>query len=395
VLDGLLQAKKAGYKIDENAIKRATQFLKQPLVDTNDYDLKVYLAYVLAEAGQGDPALARAMIDKQDKMSLNSRALLALLLKSVGEEGSAKTIVTALENLVVESTQTAYWREADAARNRWEYFVSNGRTTATVLRALLALDPQSRLVAKTVRYLMQNRLGGYWRTTQETAQTIIALTDYLAQSRELDANFSYEVFVDGKSVAQQSVNRANLAQQQSVTLNVMPGDHAIRIVKRGEGRVYFATAQQYYIATETVGAAKSMDGPMVTREYLDPKTNKTLTSFKVGDIVRVKLTVDAPRESWYMMITDPLPAGFEAINYSLNTSGVEPRGARSYWSRPDLRDNRAVFFTTYLWKGKHTYAYLVRATTSGTFRALPAEVTPMYEPEVWGRSASMNVTVKP
>jgi uncharacterized protein YfaS (alpha-2-macroglobulin family) len=47
-----------------------------------------------------------------------------------------------------------------------------------------------------------------------------------------------------------------------------------------------------------------------------------------------------------------------------------------------------------LWKGKHTYAYLIRATTSGTFRALPAEATPMYEPEVWGRSASMDVTVK-
>ncbi|MEW5718655.1 MAG: MG2 domain-containing protein, partial [Chloroflexota bacterium] len=394
VLDGLLQAKKAGYKIDENAIKRAMQFLKQPLVDTNDYDLKVYIAYVLAEAGQGDPALARAMIEKQDKMSLNSRALLALLLKSVGEETRAKEIVAALANVAVESTQTAYWRESDAARNRWEYFVSNGRTTATMLRALLALDPQSRLVAKTVRYLMQNRLGGYWRTTQETAQTIIALTEYLAQSGELNAAYSYEVFVDGKSVIRQSVNRENLAQQQSVTLNVTPGDHAIRIVKRGEGRVYFATTQQYYIATETVGAAKSLDGPMVTREYLDPKTNKPLTSFKVGDIVRVKLTVDAPRESWYMMITDPLPAGFEAINYSLNTSGVEPRGARSYWSRPDLRDNRAVFFTTYLWKGKHTYAYLIRATTSGAFRALPAEATPMYEPEVFGRSASLDVTVK-
>lgn len=395
VLDGLLQAKKAGYKVDENAIKRAIRFLRQPLVDTNDYDLKVYIAYVLAEAGQGDPALARALIDKEDKMSLNSRALLALLLKSVGEETRAKEIVTALENLAVESTQTAYWREADAARRRWEYFVSNGRTTAAVLRALLALDPQSRLVAKTVRYLMQTRLGGYWRTTQETAQTIIALTDYLAQSGELNAAYSYEVFVDGGTQLIASVQRENLAQQQSVTLNVPPGDHAIRIVKRGEGRVYFATAQQYYIATETVGAAKSLDGPTITREYLDPKTNKTLTSFKIGDIVRVKLTVDAPRESWYMMIADPLPAGFEAINYSLNTSGIEPRGARAYWSRPDLRDNRAVFFTTYWWKGKHTYAYLIRATTSGTFRALPAEATPMYEPEVWGRSASASVTVKP
>ncbi len=395
VLYGLLQAKKAGYQVDENAIKRAIRFLRRPLVDTTDYDLKVYIAYVLAEAGDGDAALARAMIEKQDKMSLNSRALLALLLKSVGEEAKAKEIVSALAKLVTETATTAYWTEPDAARQRWQFFISNGRTTATILRALLALDPQSPLVAKTVRYLMLNRLGGYWRTTQETAQVLIALTDYLAQSRELEANFTYEVFIDGKSVSKQSVNRENIAQQQSVTLGLPPGNHEVRIVRQGMGRVYYASALTYYAEVDKVGAAKSLEGPTISREYLDPKTGKPLTSFKVGDIVRVKLTVDAPRESWYVMVTDPLPAGFEAINYSLNTSGIEPRGERFYWSRPDLRDDRAVFFTTYLWKGKHTYAYLIRATTSGTFRALPAEITPMYEPEVWGRSASVEMTVKP
>jgi uncharacterized protein YfaS (alpha-2-macroglobulin family) len=95
-------------------------------------------------------------------------------------------------------------------------------------------------------------------------------------------------------------------------------------------------------------------------------------------------------------VTDPLPAGFEAINYSLNTSGIEPtgKGDRFYWSRPDLRDDRAVFFTTYMWQGKHTYSYLIRATSSGTFRALPAEAVPMYEPEVFGRSASVEINVK-
>jgi len=395
VLYGLVQAKKAGYKVDENAIKRATKFLRQPMVDTNDYDLKVYIAYVLAEAGDGDAALARAMIEKQDKMSLNSRALLALLLKSVGEEAKAKEIVSALAKLATETTTTAYWRESDAARNRWEYFISDGRTTATMLRALLALDPQSPLITKTVRYLMLNRLGGYWRTTQETAQVLIALTDYLAQSRELEANFTYEVFVDGKSVAKETVRRENITQGREIVLRLAPGNREVRIVKQGTGRVYYASALTYYAEVEKVGAAKSLDGPTISREYLDPKTNKPLTSFKVGDVVRVKLTVNVPRESWYMMITDPLPAGFEAINYSLNTSGIEPGGERFYWSRPELRDNRAVFFTTYLWKGKHTYSYLIRATTSGTFRALPAEVTPMYEPEVWGRSASVEMVVRP
>ncbi|MBI5031972.1 MAG: Ig-like domain-containing protein [Chloroflexi bacterium] len=398
VLYGLAQAKKAGYPVDENVIKRAMQYLKQPLVDTTDYNLKVYIAYALTEAGQGDAALARSMIDKQNRMSLNSRAMLALMLKSLGEDASAKSIVADLEKLVIETGQHAHWEEVQADLNRWEYYSSNGRTTATVLRAVLALDPQSALVQKTVRYMMVNRLGGYWRTTQETAQTIIALTDYLAQSGELTANYTYNIFVDGKDYGKQSVSPSNVSQQQTLSLRLDPGTHEIRIVKSGEGRLYFASTLQYYTGSgEAIGAKTSLNGPVIRREYVDPKTEKALTSFKVGDLVRVKITLDMPREGWYMMVTDPLPAGFEAINYSLNTSGIEPTsksGYRSYWSRPDLRDDRAVFFTTYMWKGKHTYTYLIRATSSGTFRALPAEVAPMYEPDVFGRSASTEFAVK-
>jgi uncharacterized protein YfaS (alpha-2-macroglobulin family) len=397
VLSGLVQAKKTGYKVDENAIKRALQYLRAPVVETKDYNLKVYLAYVLAESGQADPALARAMLDKQSQMTLNSRATLALLLKAVGEEASAKTIVADLEKQVIETAQHAHWEETQANRYLWEYYTSNGRTTATILRAILAVNPGSPLAQKTVRYLMINRLGGYWRSTQETAQTIIALTEYLAQSGELDANFAYEVFVDGASVAKQTINRDNIAQKKDITLRMTPGEHNVRIVRTGNGRLYYASALEYYASTESVGAAKSLDGATVRREYVEPKTNKPLTAFKVGDMVRVNLTIDLPREGWYMMITDPLPAGFEAINYSLNTSGIEPnnpRGSRFYWSRPDLRDNRAIFFTTYLWKGKHTFSYLIRATSSGTFRALPAEVVPMYEPEVFGRSASAEFVIK-
>jgi uncharacterized protein YfaS (alpha-2-macroglobulin family) len=406
VVYGLLQAKKAGYSVDDNSIKRATEYLMTPLIDTNDYNLKVYIAYVMAEAGQGDPALAHALIDRQvanpaspsgNNMSLYSRATLALLLHSFGEDASAKTIVTDLEKRAIETAQHAHWEESQADTARWEYYPSNGRTTAIILRALMALDPQSPLVQKTVRYLMLNRFGGYWRTTQETAQTIIALTDYLAQTGELNASFGYEVFVDGASVANQSVTRENIAQQQNVSLRLTPGDHSVRIVKNGTGRLYYASAMTYYSAAGVVGAVQSLDGPAVRREYVDPQTDAALTSFKVGDIVRVKVTVDMSREGWYMMVTDPLPAGFEAINYSLNTSGVDPTSVgkfRFYWSHPDLRDDRAVFFTTYMWKGKHVYTYLIRATSSGTFRALPAEAVPMYEPDVFGRSASAQFVIR-
>ena len=61
VIYGLAQAKKAGYKVDDKVIQRATDYLKMPLLNTNDNDLKVYITYAMAQGGQGDPALARAL----------------------------------------------------------------------------------------------------------------------------------------------------------------------------------------------------------------------------------------------------------------------------------------------------------------------------------------------
>jgi hypothetical protein len=54
-----------------------------------------------------------------------------------------------------------------------------------------------------------------------------------------------------------------------------------------------------------------------------------------------------------------------------------------------------TFFVTRLWPGRHTYTYLMRATTAGEFGVLPAQVYPMYAEEMWGRSASQRVRVSP
>jgi uncharacterized protein YfaS (alpha-2-macroglobulin family) len=241
-----------------------------------------------------------------------------------------------------------------------------------------------------VRWLMQRREGGYWRTTQETAATIIALTNYLAVTKELEANYKYQVYLDGQLLGEETVtpDRATLHRQFKLT-NLKPGDHVVKLVKQiGQGRLYFSSSLQYYQTRESLSATKSLDGPIVHRDYLNPDTNEPITSFKVGDLIRVKLTVEAPRDLWYVVIEDPLPAGTEAINGTLNTATLRGQQAEYFWSYPDLRDEKAVFFSTFLWKGTNTYTYLIQALTSGSFRAMPAEAYAMYEPDLWGRSAS-------
>ena len=51
-------------------------------------------------------------------------------------------------------------------------------------------------------------------------------------------------------------------------------------------------------------------------------------------------------------------------------------------------------FATRISAGRHTFSYLVRATTAGTFRAAGATAEQMYAPEVKGRAEPATVEVR-
>jgi alpha-2-macroglobulin len=68
-------------------------------------------------------------------------------------------------------------------------------------------------------------------------------------------------------------------------------------------------------------------------------------------------------------------------------------GVWSPFDYKELRDDRVVYFATFLWKGTYTATYLARATTSGIFFTPPAHAEEMYNPAVNGRTGGAEFTV--
>jgi uncharacterized protein YfaS (alpha-2-macroglobulin family) len=60
----------------------------------------------------------------------------------------------------------------------------------------------------------------------------------------------------------------------------------------------------------------------------------------------------------------------------------------------ERHDDRVLLFATRLSEGAHAFSYVVRATTAGTYRTAPAHAEEMYEPEVFGRTATAVIDVK-
>jgi uncharacterized protein YfaS (alpha-2-macroglobulin family) len=121
--------------------------------------------------------------------------------------------------------------------------------------------------------------------------------------------------------------------------------------------------------------------------------------------VRIKMVAEARR--YHVALVDPLPAGLEAQNPVLATTGAlpaDPKGDESakgfwWWFRPwyehqNMRDERVEAFASLLWDGVHDFDYIARATTPGRFVVPPPKAEEMYHPETFGRGSGDIVIVE-
>lgn len=186
--------------------------------------------------------------------------------------------------------------------------------------------------------------------------------------------------------------------------------------KTGAGTLYYGARLRYQL--EPAALQPLENGIRIERRYepyVESGSRPASMTFAAGDLVRVVLTITAPAERRFVAVTDPLPAGFEAVDGWFSTTARDLAREASVEGGPDegeeaggwltrMRrggfdhvekfDDRVQLFATRLGDGRHEFSYLVRATTAGSFLAAPAWVEEMYEPEVNGRTGAVRVEVK-
>ena len=118
------------------------------------------------------------------------------------------------------SATAAHWEEG------WtDYWNMNTdtRTTSIVLDALARLDPKNSLAPNTVRWLMSARKADRWETTQENAWAIMALTDWMVATGELEGDYAWQVLLNGAPLGQGTVTPATVGQPTDPARRHRPG----------------------------------------------------------------------------------------------------------------------------------------------------------------------------
>lgn len=427
VVFGLVKARQSGFSVDRQVIQAALGYLQDVLVSPSrlgtswQANLQSFVLYVLAEAGLPDVGRTTVLYENRDKLSHYGRAYLALAFHLINpnERSQIETLLSDLNSGAIISATGAHWQESE--RDWWNWNTDT-RTTAIVLDALARLDPDSALAPSVVRWLMTARTAGRWESTQETAWSLIALTDWMVTTGELDGDFDWGVQLNGELLGQGNVTRENIRDETTLRVAVADlfQDEANRLVIEkgtGPGRLYYTAHLRTFLPVEQVKALNR--GIIVGREYTlascDAESNQetrpgeqgepcpNVDRVEVGETVRVKLTLIAPSDLHYVVVEDPFPAGAEAVDVSLKTTSVVGEapdlrlkdpwswdGWGWWWfSHTELRDEKAVLFATYLPAGTYEYTYLIRTGLPGEYKVLPTMAYEMYFPEVFGRGDGM------
>ncbi|MFN8062192.1 MAG: MG2 domain-containing protein [Vicinamibacterales bacterium] len=428
VLHVLRSAERLKYDVRAEAMSRGYDFLAQQLDEappTNEGWWPAYTAWQafaakeLVEAGRNADSVLTRLVGYADRLPVFGLAHLYDALAARGERGPRLDDVRRrLRNAVLPEGGSAHVEETSDPYLMW-FWNSNVRSTAIALASLVGGDGDEPTVRAMVRWLMTARKGGRWGNTQENAWVMEALVAYYRKYESEAPDFTAVVSLGDQSVATAAFKgRSTEAERHELPMASLlaksaPGStRPLAFKMQGVGTLFYSARLQYVVdalVRESLSSGFAIDRSYATVSE-DGKAGAPSTTFKAGDLVQVTLTFDLPKERRYVAVTDVVPAGLEPVEswFASTARSVarlpdEDDTARTWmtvWQRGgfdhvERHDDRVRLFATRLAEGRHQFAYLARATTSGTFRTAPAQVEEMYAPENFGRTSTVVVTVMP
>lgn len=405
-LDVLNTAKENGFNVDKSIIEKASNWLNQYLskrsesarvyAQDEEYTAQAYGVYALALSGGNANAYFSNLYAKNADLGLEAKIYLFKAAYLLKREKAFKTLYSNIINYGRVSERGIHF-EAPLSY-RWIYS-SNTRLTALALEALLNTKAPFSQAYKAVEYLNSSvDKDGTWGNTITNAAVIRAFNIYYQKNEAKEPDFKAFLKENGKNIFEVSFKGG---KQEAAKFAYSFKDFfkksnevALKAVKDGEGTLYYSLGMSYY--------PKEFKTPA----YAGFTVNKSIrplggaSDISAGQRAEITVTVSTDQERRFVVLQDYLPAGLEIVDFTLATEGentdlsYEDNLDYNPFIRSEIYDDSIAAFADYMPKGTYTFKYTVSAVSSGEFNVPPAWVNAMYQPEVFGRTASGKFTIK-
>jgi uncharacterized protein YfaS (alpha-2-macroglobulin family) len=332
-VQGLVQARAAGFAVDSSTLERGLERLR-------DLPVTPLALYARARAGD-DVREALAAMDPKDAeeiayLVLAGRRELATKLPAAPPATTGPDVV---------------------------------RRTALVVRALAAIDARDSRIAPLVDWLLVARRGAAWFSTRDSACAVEALRATAAPEKAI----AVHIKVNGEETGSGRVR----------TVLLRAGANEVAVESSGTP-VYASALLCWRAEAESREKGVLVVGRRIERRVGDGFAPVAIGGeVKVGDELRLVLTVRAPGDPVaHVMLESPLAGGTEARDTDED----------AYYRR-ELHADRVAAPVESVESDERTVAFHLRATVPGVYHVAPAVAWSMDDPQKRGASEALLLRV--
>jgi len=304
-----------------------------------------------AEAESASDYLIAKLRKETKKQSIGDKATSAIILNANGFKSMAREYAQSLKEYTVYSNELGRYYDTRKAEYSWRDYRIPTQVAAIEALSLIAPNDTATIDQMTQWLLAQKRTQA-WDTPINTVNAVYVIAKKAPSAKFVYVKKSYDN-PKGKNIAFD-----------------IPADGNYW------GAIYIQSWQK------STDMKSSSTGLSIKREILDDK-GKNVKSLKVGDRVKVRLTIKADRDFDFVSVVDRRAASMEPV---VQTSGY------AYDKYVSPKDNATYYYFDQLRKGTHTIETEYTIDREGTYTMGTATVQCAYAPEF--RATAVGTTIK-
>ena len=380
------------FKKDQKSFKEVTYSDGLHYLYARSFFLEQYP--MSAELTEMKTAMLKNLNDTKLDISLQQKAMAALVMNRFGMQNEAKIVVNSVkERAVLSDEMGMYWKENQPG---WFWYQAPVETQALLIEAFDEVTKDVKSVEEMKVWLLKNRQTNQWNSTKATTKAVYALMN--TGKSWIDADKGIVVKIGNKNLDLDKNAQAGSGYvKTSWNKNeIKPEMGKVEVSKSSPGVAWGAVYWQYF---EDLDQIKSSETGIKFNKKLYIKQNSdkgpilkeitTATPIKVGDIVTVRLEISVDRNMQFVHIKDMRASGFEPVNV---LSGYKWKGEFGYYE--STRDAATNFFSDYMRKGTYVFEYDLKANNAGNFSNGITSMQNMYAPELSAQSEGIRVEIK-
>ncbi len=273
----------------------------------------------------------------------------------------------------------------------WWLMVSGDANANRMLLVALDLPAWHEDLGRLVRGALGRQQRGHWDTTVANAWGVIALEKFGRTVESVPVSGATRIAIGGQA------REHHWAQAPSASLSLPwpDGKASLRVVHDGVGKPWASVRS---LAAVPLDKAQS-SGYRIVRSVV-PIEQKEAGRWSRGDVLRVRLELEAQSDMSWVVVNDPVPAGASVLGTGLGRDPlIATQGERREgWVWPAFEERKLDSFRAYyrfVPKGAWTLEYTLRLNNPGEFSLPPTRVEALYAPEMFGELPLAKLVVAP